>query len=80
MTFRIKFYDFDSEFHHVFIWYLAIPGNIHLPMDHTDMGTQIVQDFQEKQQQFMQDSNGLNGFPGILVKIHKMLEKLTEFQ
>ena len=25
-------------------------------------------------------SNGLNGFPGILVKIHKMLEKLTEFQ
>ena len=55
MTFRIKFYDFDSEFHHVFIWYLAIPGNIHLPMDHTDMGTQIVQDFQEKQQQFMQD-------------------------
>ena len=51
MTFRIKFYDFDSEFHNVFIFYLAIPGNIHLPMDHTDMGTQIVQDFQEKQQQ-----------------------------
>ena len=55
MTFRIKFYDIDSEFHHVLIWYLAIPENIHLPMDHTDMGTQIVQDFQEKQQQFMQD-------------------------
>ena len=30
MSLRIKVYDFDSEFHKIFIWYWAIPKNIHL--------------------------------------------------
>ena len=57
-------------------------------MDDTELGTQKFQDFQEEEQQFLQDSEAccftilkiLNGFPGIQVKIHKILWKFMDFQ
>ena len=80
---RIKFYDFDSEFHKVFIWYWAIQENVHPPMDHTELGTQKFQDFQKilcgipnpGDSSFWgipKFSKILNGFPGISAKIHKI--------
>ena len=57
MSLKIKFYDFDYEFSKVFIWYWAFPENVHHPMDHTKLGTQKFQDFQERQQPFMQIPN-----------------------
>ena len=62
-------------------------------MDDTKLGTQKFQDFQEGQWEFMQDFKSYwftilensrilqnFGFPGIPVKIHKILGKLMEFQ